>query len=397
MAPAEPDHISPPGAVCLVAARELRTRLTSAGFIVGTLLTMAMVAILALLPSFFGGDDGKSVAVVGLSANQKAALAAPETTSGQAGAPVEIREAAHESQANDWLADEQVDGIAVVSGRDVTITVRQSSDQTVATWLTARLERQAFTDELQRRGADFEALTVRPEVRFTTTDSGDEQRIVLAYVVSLMLFSQIIGAGGSVAQGVVEEKSTRVIEILLAKVRPTPLLIGKVLGIGAVGLLQLFAVAAAGVAAALASGALAIESTILQVAGASMAWYLLGFVFYGFVYGAVGSMVSRQEELPSLTIPLQLVNTTALVVAVIGLQDIGAGWLAALSYVPPFSAILVPLRMAGGVATPVEIVLPAVILLAATAVVVWLGGVIYNRSILHTGKRMKIIQVLRPA
>ncbi|MGP3926270.1 ABC transporter permease [Streptomyces sp. 8N616] len=393
MAPTEPDHLSAPTSVRLVASRELRTRLRSAGFIAGTLLTMAIVAILALLPSFFGGDDGKSVAVVGLSTRQKAAL----TAHGTAGEQVEIREAGSVARARSLLDAEDVDGMAVVNGSDVTITVRQSSDRALADWLTARLERQAFTDELRRQGADVEALAVHSQVHFTTTDSGDEQRVVLAYVVSLMLFSQIVGSGGSVAQGVVEEKSTRVIEILLAKVRPTPLLIGKVLGIGAVGLIQLLAVAAAGVVTASVSGALAIESTILQVAGASLAWYLLGFLFYGFVYGAVGSMVSRQEELAGLTIPLQLVNTTALVIAVIGLQDIGAGWLAAFSYIPPFSAILVPLRMAGGVASPAEIVLPAVILLAVTAFVVWLGGVIYNRSILHTGKRMKITQILQNA
>ncbi|MGP3947275.1 ABC transporter permease [Streptomyces sp. 7N604] len=391
MAPSEPDHLSAPTSVRLVASRELRTRLRSAGFIAGTLLTMAIVAILALLPSFFGGDNGKSVAIVGLSTRQKAAL----TAQGAAGEQVGIREAGSVARARGLFDAEDVDGMAVVNGADVTITVRQTSDRALADWLTARLERQAFTDELRRQGADVEALAVHPQVHFTTTDSGDEQRVVLAYVVSLMLFSQIVGSGGSVAQGVVEEKSTRVIEILLAKVRPTPLLIGKVLGIGAVGLIQLLAVAAAGVVTASVSGALAIESTILRVAGASLAWYLLGFLFYGFVYGAVGSMVSRQEELAGLTIPLQLVNTTALVIAVIGLQDIGAGWLAAFSYIPPFSAILVPLRMAGGVASPAEIVLPAVILLAVTAFVVWLGGVIYNRSILHTGKRMKITQILQ--
>jgi ABC-2 type transport system permease protein len=278
------------------------------------------------------------------------------------------------------------------------VTVGQKSDQSLGDTVSARLEQQALADELRRQGADTAAVAeaVGPvAVSFLEDDTGDTQRVVLAYVVSMMLFTQIIGSGGSVAQGVVEEKSTRVIEILLAKVRPTPLLIGKVVGIGAIGLLQLLVVAAAGVAVATLAGTLAIESTLVQVAVASVAWYLLGFVFYGFLYGAVGSMVSRQEDLGGLTVPLQLVNSAALVVAVVGLQDIGAGWLAAIGYVPPFSAIVVPMRMAGGVASTAEVVLPALLLLLASATVAWLGGIVYNRSILNTGKRVGLRQVLR--
>ncbi|MGK5530479.1 ABC transporter permease [Streptomyces sp. URMC 129] len=397
---ATPDALPAAVSVRLVAGRELRTRLLSAGWIAGTLITMVIVAILALLPGFLDGDGEATVAVTGLSQTQRQALADEDAP----GERFTVREAADAAEARRLLDDGEVTGTVTGDGSGsaagLRITLGQKSDEALADTLAARLEQQALVDELRRQGADVEAIAagVRPpEVAFLEDDTGDTQRVVLAYVVSMMLFTQIIGAGGSVAQGVVEEKSTRVIEILLAKVRPTPLLVGKVLGIGAVGLVQLLAVAAAGVATAAVAGTLAIESTLTRVAAASLAWYLLGFLFYGFLYGAVGSLVSRQEELSGLTVPLQLVNSAALVAAVIGLQDIGAGWLAALSYVPPFSAIIVPMRMAADVADPVDVVVPAMILLLATAAVAWAGGVVYNRSILNTGKRVRLAQVLRRA
>ncbi|MER6915079.1 ABC transporter permease [Streptomyces sp. NPDC000594] len=396
MASTEPEHLPAVVSVRLVAGRELRTRLGSAGFTVGTLVTMVIVAILVLLPSFLGGDDDKTVAVVGLSQAQRDALVAD----GMPGERPDIKPVDDAAEARRLVKDEDVAGAVIADGSGVRITIGKKSDSALGDALNVRLGQQALADELTDRGVDPAAVAGSVDtaaVTYLKDDAGDTQRVVLAYVVSMILFTQIIGSGAAVAQGVVEEKSTRVIEILLAKVRPTPLLVGKVIGIGTLGLVQLLAVAVAGVATASIAGTLAIESTIVEVAWASLAWYLLGYAFYGFLYGGVGSMVSRQEELAGLTVPLQLVNSAALVAAVLGLQDIGSDWLAALSYIPPFSAIIVPMRMAGGVATSFEIVAPALILVLSTAFVAWLGGIIYNRSILNTGKRMKLAQVLRRA
>ncbi|SCE23068.1 ABC transporter permease [Streptomyces sp. OspMP-M43] len=394
MASTEPEHLPAVVSVRLVAGRELRTRLGSAGFTVGTLVTMVIVGILVLLPSFLGGDDTKTVAIVGLSQAQRAALG----SDGMPGGRPDIKPMENEAEARQLVKDEDVAGTVIADASGLRITIGKKSDSALGDALNARLGQQALADELTSRGVNPAAVADAVDtvsVTYLKDDAGGTQRVVLAYVVSMILFTQIIGSGAAVAQGVVEEKSTRVIEILLAKVRPTPLLVGKVIGIGTLGLIQLVAVAVTGVATASIAGTLAIESTIIEVAGASLAWYLLGYAFYGFVYGGVGSMVSRQEELAGLTVPLQLLNSAALVAAVLGLQDIGANWLAVLSYIPPFSAIIVPMRMAGGVATPFEIIAPALILLLSTAAVAWLGGIVYNRSILNTGKRVKLAQALR--
>ncbi|WUH97628.1 ABC transporter permease [Spirillospora sp. NBC_00431] len=375
--------------VRLIAGRELRVRIRSAWFVAGTVITVVVIAVLVFMPRFMPGDDDHEIAVVGLSAQQEAVL---KTDSAR------LRRAGDAGQARAWLEGDEVD--ALVAGTPSSppqVTIADRSNLALAGQLRDRLERHAYAARLQHLGVTPPSVRIEPmgNVRGDRSDPG--QRMVFAYIVSLMLFSQIVGAGGMVAQGVVEEKHTRVIEILLAKVRPTVLLVGKVIGIGMVGLIQLLAVAVAGVSIALAAGTLDIGSTIVQVAATSLVWYVLGFVFYAFVYAAVGAMASHPEDLPGMTVPLQVFNTAALLVAVVGLQDMGARWLALISYVPPFSAVLVPMRMAGGHAGTTDVVVPAIILAIATVCVAMAGGRLYRRSITHLGARKRLPKMRRRA
>lgn len=110
---------------------------------------------------------------------------------------------------------------------------------------------------------------------------------------------QILLFGMYVAMGVVEEKSSRVVELLLSTLRPLQLLWGKIIGIGAVGLLQLAAYGVVGVGAALATDTLTITGTALGVFASTLGWFVLGFAFFAVLYAAAGSMVSRQEDVNS--------------------------------------------------------------------------------------------------
>ena len=103
----------------------------------------------------------------------------------------------------------------------------------------------------------------------------------------LLLYFQLIGYGVWVALGVVEEKSSRVVELLLATLRPWQLLAGKVIGIGLLGLAQLVLTGLVGIAAGLATGAIDVPSGILGVAGQVLVWFLLGFAFYACLYAAL--------------------------------------------------------------------------------------------------------------
>ena len=197
------------------------------------------------------------------------------------------------------------------------------------------------------------------------------QRLGLAIVTSVLLFMSLIGYGTAVAQGVVEEKSSRVVELLLATIRPIHLLTGKVLGLGAVGLAQLVTLGAVGLAGATASGLLTAPSAAASALVAAAIWYLLGFFLYASVYAAAGSMVSRQEELQSLVTPIMFPLFLPFLFAVSVLPGDPRNTVGTvLSFVQFFAPTLMPARAALGVAPWWQVGIAVVLTLATIVGVV---------------------------
>ena len=117
----------------------------------------------------------------------------------------------------------------------------------------------------------------------------------------LVLFGQLLVYGIWVATGVVEEKTSRVIEVLLATVKPGHLLAGKIIGLGLLGFAQILVVTAVGLGAAAAAGAIELDGDVLTAALLALAWFVLGYAFYACAYACAGALVPRQEELQSAT------------------------------------------------------------------------------------------------
>ena len=138
-------------------------------------------------------------------------------------------------------------------------------------------------------------------------DSGDQG---LAFVASLLLYMQLIIYGLAVASGVVEEKASRVVEVLLASISPRALLAGKIAGIGVLGLMQLTLTAVVGIALAAASGAIELDGGQIGTIAVVLVWFLLGYVLWASLYAIGGAIVSRQEDLQS--------STTVLTLALVG-------------------------------------------------------------------------------
>ena len=173
-----------------------------------------------------------------------------------------------------------------------------------------------------------------------------------------------------VAQGVVEEKASRVVEIVLSSVRPWQLLLGKVLGLGAVGLLQLVVLGGAGLAVAGAAGVLSGGAGLVSTVVSVVVWYLLGFALYATVFAAAGSLVSRQEDTQSVLSPITI---TVLLGFVVGFNlltsDPRGTAITVISLLPPFSPLFMPARIALGVAPVGQVVLAFALTIAFTAAV----------------------------
>ena len=185
-----------------------------------------------------------------------------------------------------------------------------------------------------------------PPLRSVALEGEDEGGEGIAFVASLVLYLQLIMYGIAVASGVVEEKSSRVVEVLLATVQPRAILAGKILGIGALGLLQLTLTAVVGLAAASASGAIELDAGDIGTLAVVLVWFLFGYLLWSSLYAMGGVMVSRQEDLQSSTTVLTVLLVVGYLLAFPAIDDPDRGLAVARRSFPLFSPIVMPLRVA---------------------------------------------------
>ncbi|MBY6679193.1 ABC transporter permease [Rhodococcus sp. BP-332] len=380
-------------AIALVARREFDVQVRKKSFLISNaIVLLVIVGGIVAFSIFSGGSDSEDRTPLGLVGDQS--LSQTLTAVGdQLGAPVEVREIGSADEARTQVTDGDVD-VALVPGTGgaYTAVTEDTVDGTLKAVIDSAVAAQAQNDTLTGLGVDPATVTSATSAATVTVEAVDPpdpaqgQRLALSFIAVILLYAQIITFGMYVAMGVVEEKSSRVVELLLSTVRPLQLLWGKVIGIGVVGLVQLTAYGAAGLIAGTATGTLTVTGTAVSVFVSTIGWFVLGFAFFAVLYAAGGSMVSRQEDVNSTTMPLLIVILAMFFAAFSSIDDPGATLPTVLSWIPPFSAILMPLRIAAGVADPIQIVGTIVLMIVATLVLAVVAAKIYQRSILRIGR-----------
>lgn len=389
--------------ILLVARREVRQRLRERAFAIGTAISLVIVALVAFLPSVLGG--GPSTFAVGALGPQAERIA---QGAGQAApgldARVRVEPVADRAQAERRVQDGDLDAVLLggAEGRSgaAQILSKRDLDADLATLLQGSARQVRAGEVLQAQGLDpaqaREALQPPPlPVRaLEPSESGSEG---LALIASIFLYGQLITYGIYVAMGVVEEKASRIVEILLATIRPRELLAGKILGVGLVGLLQLVLIAAVGLIIGVASGSLDVGDAALKTVLAVLGFFVLGYGLYACVYAVAGSLVSRQEEVQSVTTPLTLALVVGFFLSIQALNDPGSTLATITSLVPVTAPLVMPARISLGEASAVEVVASVALTLAAIAVLVPLGGRIYAGAVLRTGGRIRLADAWRAA
>jgi ABC-type transport system involved in multi-copper enzyme maturation permease subunit len=206
--------------------------------------------------------------------------------------------------------------------------------------------------------------------------------------------------GQAVAQGVTEEKSSRVVELLLTTVPPRRLLTGKVLGIGALGLAQLMLAGGAALIAGKLAGGAGLPSAAPKAVALVVLWFVLGYVFYSVAFAVAGALVSRQEDLTTAMLPINLLLIGAFYLALIVVNVNPNGTVAQIAaFVPPLSPMVVPARMVLGDMNAAGLIAAVAIDLIATAGLIVLAGRIYERAILRIGAPVRLRHLIgrRPA
>ncbi len=393
----------PARTVYLVARRELNTRLRTRSFVVSTVVSLVVVVGFVLAQSTLFDEDRTTR--IGLNGQSIALAGQLEDAAGQLAYQVTTTEVTDLADGRDMVADGELDALVSGAPAELRVLVRGDLDPDLHTVLNGLVQRQVLSG-LLASVEDLDANQVlatvaKAGVRVSSLEPADpqhEQRLALALIIVALLYLALLLYGSMVAQGVVEEKSSRVVELLLATVRPWQLLSGKVLGVGLVGLIQLFAVGAVGLLLAIPAGVVTISGAATGTLAWGLLWYLLGYLLYATVFAAVGSLVSRQEDVQSVLMPISIVLVVAFVLGFAVLsRDPGGPTATVLSLLPPFSPILMPGRIALA-ATPLwQVGLAIALTLATVALLARVGGLVYRSSVLHMGQRLRLRDVLRPA
>ena len=384
-------------AAMLVTRREFGERIRSRAFQISTGVTLLIVAAIALAAGLLG-NDGEQEYTVGAQGGEAVAIAESARVSATAyDIRLEVKRFTDAAQARAAAKAEDVD--AAIVGHE--LVSNDSPDGELEQVLQAATREVRAAEILRREGlseSDARQALAPPALQARTLgNSEDEERKGVAFIASLLLYMQLIIFGLAVATGVVEEKSSRVIEVLMAAVPPRALLAGKILGIGILGLLQLALTAFVGLAVAAASGALELRSADLGILAVVLLWFVLGYLFYSTIYAISGVIVSRQEDLSSSSTPVTMVLVAGYLVAFPVLEDPSSSLAVISSLVPFTSPIVMPVRVAVGEAGTAEIAASLGILALSIALLIPLAARIYEGSVLRMGKPMKVREALRAA
>lgn len=393
-------RVHPRTAVLLVALREIRTRLWTKSFMIttGVLLVAIIGGVLAV--HLIGGRD--SATEVGVT---DPAFARPLTAAAASlDEKVTVRTLSDEAAGTREVRDGRLDVLVTGPAQAPRVFVERELSPPLQSAVTAIARQTVLDQEIRRVGGDPGEIgrtvsAVRIDVRRLDPEAeGYGERIGISMFTGILIYLVLLIYGQAVAQGVVEEKSSRIVELLLTAIRPWQLMLGKVLGIGAVGLLQLLVTLGAGVGAALALGAFTVPASVLTGTAAwTLVWFLVGFLMYALMFAAAGALVSRQEDAGSVVTPVMTLIIVPYIVGVTALPADPDGTLVTvLSLIPVFSPTLMPMRMALG-APGWQIALSLTLSVLLVAALVQLSGRVYRNAILRTGTRVRLTDAFRDA
>ena len=412
-----------------MAGREYRVRVRSRAFAISTLVLAVVATIAALAPLAIRALERDSVVRI--------AASAPDARSAEltvrsldmvlnggtgldpSGTPVyqfELVEPADVPAARQQVAAGTFDGLLLLTyGPEERldfeyVTANPASRQAILFQLVAvAVAASIRADEARGLIGDFVVTDAVPGDAPGGSELDTASRQILATILVMLVFVTSVTYGMWVATSVAEEKSSRVMELMLNAATPGEMLAGKVLGVGGAGLTQLAAIVLPAAAVVVLQGPLARlvlgeNANDTPLAGltpgilvAFVAFFLLGFVLTALVYAAAGSLVSRQEDVQQVALPMLMLSFAAYFAAFFASGAPGAAWVAPLSWVPFFSPYLMLTRLVTGSVPPWELALAVGLLVAAILVALVAAARIYTAGVLLYGQRPTLTGVVRAA
>lgn len=400
---------SPINTITTVAGREVAVATRNKGIIISLALTLVIIFAGVILATWLSGRESSDPELV-VHGVSEAVFDMPEEIVGEELAPgpgpgmnaglatLEVSTADSPEQAREMVLAE-ANAALINTGAGFDLISEGDPNPAVVATINLALSQYAQNEALATVGvAPEEYYDAMPPISLNIVNIGQETDFpavltVLSGVAILVYF--IILFAGNIGSRVTEEKSSRVVEIILSSTRPLDFLAGKLLGNLVVGLVGTVTVLGSAIIALWASGLLNdfdLDLTVLPILTLSFA---LGLLFFGSLWAAAGAMVSRTEDLASTQTPIMILIFGVIYAPAFGWSMLDSTLMQVLTWVPPFSLSVAPLQAAAGNLSWPMVLLSYAIMAALTVVVLAVVARIYRNAILHNGRKMKWAQAMK--
>ncbi len=431
--------------ILIVAKREYLERVRSRAFVIMTLLVPALMAGVILVPTYMATRGGVSASFrhirildatgAGLGDRVSTVLAADttskDTTSGPfvvAVAPGQLA-AAESAAVRDVMKPKSLTGYLVLddstlAGKRARYAGRNASSVTEMEKLESAVKQSVMMVRLEHEGVNKQTIDelAKSKLELSSERLTEKGRggsgpsgLFAGVIIGLMLLMAIIVHGQNVMRGVLEEKTSRVAEVVISSIKPESLLAGKVLGVGGVGLTQIVAwigiggylvtffmpllTKNAGAGGAMSAGAaptaMAFAGISPGVLGISIAYFLLGFVFYATLFAAAGSMVNSEQEAQQAVMPVMLLLMSGWIFVSPVLINPNSTLAVVLSWLPWSSPIIMPIRMGLAAVSPLSVIGSLAVGFVGSCAAVWLAARIYRVGMLMYGKKPSFAELAK--
>ncbi len=383
--------------VWLVAAREMRERSRSRAFRASVVVMILIVVGVIVAPSLL--SSGSAPRNIGLAGSVPTDLASTiQVQSKASGMTVRVHSYSSIAAGEEATRRSRVD-VLVVDARK--LEWRGQTDEKLRGVVASAIQLVAVRARATSAGiSEQDLLAIVAPVPIANTALGSvagrsKDDETAAMIMMVLLFISITTYGNLVLTGVVEEKASRVVEVLLARIPARNLLAGKVAGIGLLGLAQIAVTALAALVATSSVDSFDVPAARGAVLAWVVVWFVLGYALYAMVYGALGSLASRTEDAQSVAGPVQFVLIAGYFVSFGAIGSPDSSWARVLSFFPATAPLTMPVRIAMGTAAWWEPAVALALTVLTIAGLVELGGRVYTRAVLHSGPTLKLRDVWR--
>jgi ABC-2 type transport system permease protein len=375
----------------MVTRRELAVRVRGTAFRVSTIIVLIVTAAGIAIPAgLIGGPQQFTVAVTA----QAPRTVAAAVRAGAKASGLKVKAVRTADRAAAVRLVEQGRATAAVAA-DGEIIWKADPNSTLNPVLSAAVQQAIIIQRAANLGLSTGTTTrllapVRAPVTQLHRQSQRTARTIVAEVGMILLYIAIAVYGGYVLTGIVEEKSSRVVEVLLSRLPPSSLLGGKIAGIGLAGLTQFLTVAATAAVTLLLTRPTGLPPGTFTAIPMLVVWFVLGFAFYSLLYGSLGSMASRIADAQAAASPVIALLVVIYILAFVAVANPGAGWVTIVSMLPPSAPIIMPLRAALVDVPAWQLMLAVVFMLGGIYGLFRVGARLYKNAVLHTGARLRL-------